>query len=80
MHRRYLPLVTVALAILGSSLPDPAAAQWIGYPTAGVPRKADGAVDVAAPAPRLAGRQARSFRNLDRCESQPRDGPRRGTQ
>ena len=31
MHRRYLPLVTVALAILGSSLPDPAAAQWIGY-------------------------------------------------
>jgi hypothetical protein len=54
MHRRYLPLVTVALAILGSSLPNDAAAQWIGYATARVPRKADGAVDVAAPAPRLA--------------------------
>jgi hypothetical protein len=31
-----------------------AAAQWVGYPTAGVPRKADGTVDMQAPAPRLA--------------------------
>ena len=55
MHRRYLPLVTVALAILGSSLAsDPLAAQWLNYPTAGVPRKADGNVDMAAPAPRMA--------------------------
>ena len=54
MRRRYLPLVTVALAILGSSLAsDPLAAQWINYPTAGVPRKADGTVDMAAPAPRM---------------------------
>ncbi|HEX5000429.1 MAG TPA: hypothetical protein VFY29_19555, partial [Terriglobia bacterium] len=29
-------------------------AQWIKYPTAGVPRKADGAVNMSAPAPRLA--------------------------
>jgi hypothetical protein len=29
-------------------------AQWIGYPTANVPRKADGSVDMTAPAPRLA--------------------------
>ena len=30
-----------------------AQAQWIGYPTSGVPRKADGSVDMQAPAPRL---------------------------
>ena len=29
-------------------------AQWIHYPTAGVPTKADGTRDLAAPAPRLA--------------------------
>jgi hypothetical protein len=32
----------------------PVAAQWVGYPTAGAPRKADGSVDMTAPAPRLA--------------------------
>jgi hypothetical protein len=54
MGRRYLPLVTAAVVILASSLaPAPAAAQWIGYPTAGVPRKADGTVDMQAPAPRM---------------------------
>ncbi len=54
MHRRYLPLVTVALAILGSSLAsDPLAAQWLNYPTAGVPRKADGNVNMVAPTPRM---------------------------
>lgn len=30
------------------------AAQWVKYPTAGVPRKADGKVDMSAPPPRLA--------------------------
>lgn len=55
LRRRFLPFVTVAVAILGSSLAaEPAAAQWVNYPTARVPRKADGTVDVAAPAPRLA--------------------------
>jgi hypothetical protein len=53
--RRYLLQVTVALTILGSALASrPVAAQWIGYPTAGVPRTADGTVDMAAPTPRLA--------------------------
>jgi hypothetical protein len=33
----------------------PSAAQWIGYPTADVPRKADGSVDMTAPAPTLPG-------------------------
>ena len=30
----------------------PAAAQWLNYPTAGVPRLEDGSVDLDAPAPR----------------------------
>ncbi|HEY5666098.1 MAG TPA: hypothetical protein VIV64_05200 [Gammaproteobacteria bacterium] len=38
------------LALLGIA----ASAQWIGYPTADVPRRADGSVDMSAPAPRLA--------------------------
>jgi hypothetical protein len=55
MHCRYLPLVTVALAILGSSLAaDPLSAQWLNHPTARVPRKADGTVDMTAPTPRMA--------------------------
>ena len=55
MHRRSLPLVPVVLAILGSFLAAaPVAAQWLNYPTAGVPRKADGKVDMAAPTPRMA--------------------------
>ncbi len=53
MQQRYLSLV--ALAALGSSLLSvPAAAQWIDYPTARVPRKPDGTVDLTAPAPRTA--------------------------
>src|SRR5262245_64539672 len=32
----------------------PLAAQWVRYPSAGVPRKADGNVDMSAPAPRMA--------------------------
>jgi hypothetical protein len=54
-HRRDLPLVTAAVVILGSSLAStPSAAQWLNYPTAGVPRTADGKVDMAAPTPRMA--------------------------
>jgi hypothetical protein len=46
--------VAAVVAILSSSLVSvPAAAQWVGYATAAVPRKADGTVDMAAPAPRL---------------------------
>jgi hypothetical protein len=52
-QQRYVLLATAALAILGSSAPRPLAAQWIGYATAGVPRKADGTVDMAATAPRM---------------------------
>jgi hypothetical protein len=50
-----LAFVTTATIMLSASLVAvPAAAQWIGYPTADVPRKADGSVDMTAPAPRMA--------------------------
>ena len=44
-----------ASVILGASLLSThLAAQWISYPTAGVPRKPDGKVDMSAAAPRMA--------------------------
>ncbi len=45
---------SVAVALAAFFAWAPVAAQWVGYPTAGVPRKADGTVDMTAPAPRLA--------------------------
>jgi hypothetical protein len=42
-----------ALALLTLLLATPVAAQWVGYPTANVPRNADGSVNMKAPAPRL---------------------------
>ncbi|HSP68393.1 MAG TPA: hypothetical protein VLN48_11740 [Bryobacteraceae bacterium] len=56
MLRRYEALVTVALAIFGTPLASThLAAQWLKVPTSGVPRKADGNVDMSAPSPRMAG-------------------------
>jgi len=53
---RYATLVIGAVVILGSFLAStPLAAQWVKYPTAGAPRKADGSVDMSAATPRLAG-------------------------
>ena len=53
-HRRDRAFLGVALATVVLSLaPNPAAAQWLHSPTAGVPHKADGNVDMAAPAPRM---------------------------
>jgi hypothetical protein len=52
--RRGRLLLAVSLAALSAPLVSlPAAAQWVGYPTAGVPRKPDGTVNMSAPAPRL---------------------------
>ena len=51
MRRPYKALVTAALVVLASTH---LSAQWVKYPTAGVPRKADGKPDMSAPAPRLA--------------------------
>jgi hypothetical protein len=48
-RRRSAALVTAAL-VVGM----PLAAQWVHYPTAGVPRKADGSVDLSAAAPKTA--------------------------
>jgi hypothetical protein len=48
-------LIGVAVVFVAGSLAlTPAVAQWIGYPTADVPREADGTVAMTAPAPRLA--------------------------
>ena len=49
--RLHRTLVAISWPVLAAA---PAAAQWVGYPTAGVPRQADGKVDMAAPAPRMA--------------------------
>ena len=43
-----------AVALAAVLAAAPVAAQWVGYPTAGVPRKTDGKVDMTAPAPRMA--------------------------
>jgi hypothetical protein len=43
----------IALLLASSFVTGPATAQWLGYATAGVPRKADGTVNMSAPAPRL---------------------------
>ena len=45
-------LVTAALIILAG--PVHLAAQWLNYPTSGVPRKSNGKVDMFGPAPKLA--------------------------
>ena len=50
-----LPIRSTAFVILGTLLVSTSlTAQWIKYPTAGVPRKADGSVNMAAPTPRMA--------------------------
>jgi hypothetical protein len=55
IRRHCEALVTVAFVILGTPLASTQlAAQWLKYPTAGVPRKADGKVDMSAPSPRMA--------------------------
>jgi len=54
LQRRCKALVTLVLAMLSTPLPSShLAAQWLKVPTAGVPRKADGKVDMSAPSPRL---------------------------
>ena len=49
--RPVLVAVTLATLLLAS---DRVAAQWLNYPTAGVPRTPDGKVNMTAPAPRMA--------------------------
>jgi hypothetical protein len=49
--RRPTPGVAALLSL--ALIAAPASSQWIGYPTADVPRRADGSVDMQAPAPRM---------------------------
>jgi len=54
IRRRSEAVVTVAFVILGTAFASTQlAAQWVKYPTAGVPRKADGKVNMSAAAPRM---------------------------
>jgi hypothetical protein len=49
------PMLPVVLVVLGTPFASTQlAAQWVKYPTADVPRKADGNVDMSAPAPKMA--------------------------
>jgi hypothetical protein len=52
----YSPFVVIASFVIlaGSLVSGPFAAQWIRHSPAGVPRKTDGTVDMAAPTPRTA--------------------------
>ena len=50
--RRVEVFVFLIIAVLGA--PTLGFGQWVHYPTAGVPRKADGTLNLTAPAPRLA--------------------------
>jgi hypothetical protein len=52
-QRRLRTRLAVAAFVLSGLATPPGAAQWLGHPTAGVPRTTDGKVDMAAPAPRL---------------------------
>jgi hypothetical protein len=56
MHRLWAAhsAAAVVVAFGLTCTPTPGAAQWLKYPTAGVPRKADQKVDLSAPTPRTA--------------------------
>src|SRR5262245_31350772 len=52
---RFRVLSPIAITTLGILFGSPyLPAQWVKHPTAGVPRKADGTVNMSAPAPRMA--------------------------
>jgi hypothetical protein len=46
--------VKTSLALIMAALAVPLAAQWLNYPTPGIPRTADGKPNLSAPAPRSA--------------------------
>ncbi|MEP7353795.1 MAG: hypothetical protein ABI824_11230 [Acidobacteriota bacterium] len=55
MRRRLVAVAALGLLILATPFVSThLAAQWLKYPTAGVPRKADGSVNMSAATPRMA--------------------------
>src|SRR5947208_16865433 len=55
MHRLLGHSAAAVVAAFGLTCASTlSAAQWLKYPTAGVPRKTDRMVDLSAPAPRMA--------------------------
>jgi hypothetical protein len=48
----FLLAAVLVLAVLGCFSPSTAAAQWLNYPTPGIPRLADGKPNLSAPSPR----------------------------
>jgi hypothetical protein len=55
MHRLLGHSAAAVVVAFGLTSASTLSAQWLKYPTAGVPRKADRMVDLSAPAPRTAG-------------------------
>ncbi len=53
LHARTVAITAAVSGIL-AAIPTPAPAQWLNYPTAGVPKTAAGTPDLTAPAPRTA--------------------------
>src|SRR5215470_5574506 len=53
--KKHLSRRTWAAATLLIVLATPVGAQWLKYPTPGIPRLANGAPDLKAPAPRMPG-------------------------
>src|SRR5262249_48682965 len=52
MPHRILPRSSLSTGVVLYAI-CPLAAQWLKYPSAGVPRKADGSVNMSAPTPRM---------------------------
>src|SRR5580765_2829325 len=52
MHRRLIPSVALALTVASFLCASPLVAQYLKYPTAGVPRSPDGKPNLTAPTPR----------------------------
>src|SRR5713101_6075565 len=55
MHRLMGHSAGAVVVAFGLTSASTLSAQWLKYPTGGVPRQADGMVDLSAPAPRTAG-------------------------
>lgn len=53
LRRRFCSVAAIVFLSSALLVPRPGAAQWVGYATAGVPRKPDGTVDMTARTPRL---------------------------